>query len=159
MSLAYRTQDIQHYKSLGNVDEDAIKLAVDPIVVIKNVGLTNNEQVQVRVLPFNKDNEDKNELPFADKIQYFKKIIRNNNIYKKTPRVYTVEETSEEVTVLLNNFYFAPDGWEKEYLEFLDGFNNPILTEYADMLQFFGKVHISLDTEDLNHLVNGLKGE
>jgi hypothetical protein len=145
------TQNILHYSKFELVNETEINAYPDSIVVISSN--TEHKHEQIRVLPFNEFNTDKEVLSFSAKLQYFKKEIRNNrgNVVNVTPENLAV------VTQNLYSFFTGTDGLEDEYADFLLGFDTrPFAAQENNLQAFFGKYYIDLSAEVISDLNEGL---
>lgn len=135
-----KDQLVVHFKSLALVNEQKFGTSGDPIVIFKAKGIME----QVKVIPFNYDNETKESLPFAEKKQYYSKKITtfrtNNLIYE--------DERNLDVTAVVSIDYGTP-----EELDF--HLKNP--TDLGiNIEKFFGSVYLDLKDESLNEFEIGI---
>lgn len=147
-------QQIFHYGKLAGVDEAAVAAHPDSIVII---GDLDKKHTQIRVLPFNTFNQEKNALSFVEKMQYFKKEVRDTRGNGSVPVAITPENTAVTVTPLAD--FFTPlDGLEDEFADFMDGFiNNKPASGYGSNIDgLFGDLFIDISETALTELIAGL---
>ena len=119
-----------HYPTITQVDSGKINNHPDSIVIIRYN--EQNKTEQIRVMPFNYENENKKLLDFKEKLKYFKKIVTGSNqtvIIPGNPSVLATDFTST-----INE----DDGFLSEYNAFIQGFENPQIDQKEDdLIRFF----------------------
>ena len=146
-------QQIFHYGKLAGVDEAAVTAHPDSIVII---GDLDKKHTQIRVLPFNTFNQEKNALSFVEKMQYFKKEVRDTRGNGSVPVAITPENTAVTTTPLAD-FFTPRDGLEDEFADFMDGFVNKPESGYgSDVSGLFGDLFIDISETALTELTSGL---
>ena len=144
-------QVILHYRKFELLNETEINAHSDSIVVISSNADRKHEQI--RVVPFNTSNEDKGSLSFADKLQYFKREIRNS----RGSDVTIQKENLAVVVQTLADFFTGKDGLDDEYDDFITGFNGKTYTGYENNLNgFFGDNFVDLSEDTYTDLNEGL---
>lgn len=143
---------IIHCAKLESLDEATLDEYIDAIVVLSANAEKKHEQI--RVVPFNIDNADKKTLPFAEKLQFFKREVRN--LRGGGDEVAVAAEDTSVINVV-PSFFTGNDGLTDEYNDFVVGFNTKPITGYEnDFLGFFGDNFIAIDPETLPELISGL---
>lgn len=145
-------QNIYHFNSLESVEESQFGTILDPIVVIAEDKSGNH--TQIKVLPFNLFNTDKNELDFKDKMQYFKRTIREE--YGKN--IVTIESNNDIVTTHINLFNEISNLTTDAVTEFMIGLNTSFDVPYTFDV-FFGTKFLDLKPETLTEFKTTINGE
>ncbi len=145
-------QRIFHYNKLELVDENAVNGQPDSIVIIAENADKKHEQI--RVLPFNTFNQDKYSVSFTDKVQYFKKELRN---LKGGSTVNVIPHNTAIVTDHISDFFTHEDGLDDEFASFVDGFTNKPPSGFGGNIDgFFGDIFVDISEEALVELEEGL---
>lgn len=148
-------QKIFHYNKMATIDEATINNEPDSIVIIAENAQHKHEQI--RVLPFNAANVDKNALSFADKVQYFKKEVRPLRGDEGANPVVVVPENLAIVTTTITSFFTPEDGLDDEFALFVDGFTNKPESGYgANIDGFFTDIFVDISEGTIAELESGL---
>lgn len=145
-------QNIYHFNSLESVEESQFGAILDPIIVIAED--KSGDHTQIKVLPFNLFNTDKNELDFKDKMQYFKRTIRE----AYGANIVTIQSNNDIVTTHIDLFNEISNLTTDEVTEFMTGFNTSIDIPYTFDV-FFGTKFLDLKPETLTEFKTTIKGE
>lgn len=146
--------EVLHYAKMIDVDEQAILDSNSPLVVIHFMTDNENKHLQVRVLPFNSNNVEKEELPFSERMQYYKKEIRN---FVKSTTTYESIPESDILATIIEDYFTEEDGFDDEFAEFMDGWNTTPITGYEDnMMGFFIDNYLGLSINELNEFALGM---
>lgn len=154
MDIGIKPLDVLHYAKLIDVDENAILNANSPLVVIQFLTDDNNKHMQVRVLPFNSSNTDKEVLTFAERLPYYKKEIRN--MRRDVPSYEEIPQ-SEIIATIVTNYFTPEDGFSDEFADFMDGWNTKPVTGYeSNLMGFFTDNYLGLSINELNEFALGM---
>ncbi len=146
------SQNIYHFNSLESVNQSQFGTILDPIVIIADD--KNDNHTQIKVLPFNLFNTDKNELDFKDKMQYFKRTIQEE--YGKN--IVTIQANNDIVTTHINLFEEISNLTTDELTEFMTGLNTFFDVPYTIDV-FFGTKFLDLKPETLTEFKTTINGE
>lgn len=143
-------QNIFHYGKLDLVDDTTLNAYSDALVILQSN--TERKHEQIRVLPFNTANTDKELLPFTEKRNFFNRVTFGKGDTKEiTPENFTVLATH------VSDFFTPKNGLADEIVEFNDGFNNGMVTGFENNYTgFFGAHFVDLDKETMVDLRTGL---
>lgn len=146
---------ILHYNIEADINDVAVNDAFDPLIGVFSSETYGGKHLQIRVMPFNDANQDKIVLPFADKLQYYRKEIRTG--LKEPSTLQQISEDSNVLASLVSAYFDAEDGFDDEFAEFMDGWNNKPITGYeGNLIGFFSGHYLGLPSEALTSLQTGL---
>lgn len=143
-------QNIFHYGKLDLVDDAILNTYSDALVILQSN--TERKHEQIRILPFNAANTDKESLPFVEKRNFFNRVTFGKGDTKEiTPENFTVLATH------VTDFFTPRNGLADEIADFNDGFNNGMVTGFENnYVGFFSSHFVDLDKATLSDLRTGL---
>lgn len=155
MALQIPERSILHYLSIDHVNDAEIKAKTveGPLVVLH---INEGKHLQVKISPFNAGNKNKESLSFKDRLQYYRKTERSLASKQSFKNNFASDPTAvaEFIATYFSNI---SHGFETEYNDFVDGFNNMPVTGFeGDLLGFFGSYYLNWTEDSLDELSTGI---
>jgi hypothetical protein len=128
-------QFIYHFQSIDSVDESRFADKNDPIIVYKERGA----QVQVSIAPFVPTvKEEKDMLPFKDKVSFFKKKVRDI----KNTSIILEEKENDDIVQIKETVYY---GTLSDFVNSYNDSYNDNITPTITIDDLFTKYYFDLD--------------
>ena len=156
METKLSERKILHYLDIDFVDDKLIKNSVNegPLVVFQ---CQEGKHVQVKVSPFNMFNQEKEDLPFTEKLQFYRK--KTSNLASKPTEEHLDSPNYTVLAEIIGNYFDLRDGDAQEMAEFNSGIKHPIVTGYEDdYVGFFGNKFVDFNQSSLTEIIKGLQG-
>lgn len=139
-----------HFKNQNKINEVQIASKVAPVIVIANAKDFGNKHMQARILSFNVENTDKENLPLLQRLAFYPRVLR-----KVAPKeMYFKQEIEKDVAVSKFSTDTQTIGFDDEFNDFMWGWNHTPTTGYEnDFLGYFDSVTPALDNDQFNDVV------